>query len=519
MTSIQLDSGSIVGAPGVEVQPGSPIESRLARFGDRYQALARLGPAAPIWVLAVIITALGWPFLDVRAVPGLDQSWKIGLHLASRLDLRQGVDLIFTHGPLGFLSIPQPYLGVTSALALFASGAVYFSIVAALLIEARRVVPLWAAALVVLAIARTFVQLPPFEAFQALMFVACVVTLAGRIRLPTPAIVAALGIAAGVAMVGKLNVGLFMASMAAVTALTIDRPWWRGLGIFVAAAAATDVVLWVVTGQRISDLPDFIAGAVQMISGYSEVMGSDRDPGQLWIYLAFAGVAVLFGWTAYRLSEHWPGRRRFGLLMLCLILGFAMWKMAFTREFPAYVFATVLVGLAIIGASLGDRRLWLTSLLVVGIAFLGVARLTPASYLDVAASARSLVRETAIAVIPGRGSRAVARSQADLRKRYALDPTTLSELAGKRVSIDPVEAGVAFAYPELTWAPLPIMQSYAAYTPALDRLNADRLASSDAPERILRQVRFILDPPDWLTRQRGHPLLPEESIPVTVDGR
>ena len=63
------------------------------------------------------------------------------------------------------------------------------------------------------------------------------------------------------------------------------------------------------------------------------------------------------------------------------------------------------------------------------------------------------------------------------------------------------------------------MQSYAAYTPALDRLNADRLASADAPERILRQVRFILDPPDWLTRQRGHPLLPGESIPVTVDGR
>jgi hypothetical protein len=307
--------------------------------------------------------------------------------------------------------------------------------------------------------------------------------------------------------------------MAAVTALAIDRPGWRGLGVFVAAAAATDALIWVVTGQRFSDIPDFVAGAVQTIGGYSEAMGLDIDPGLHWIYPAFAGVAVLFGWTAYRMCEDWPGRRRLGLAIVCLVLGFAMWKTAFTREFPAYVFATVLVGLAVIAASLRDRRLWLTSLLAVGIAYLATARLAPASYVDLAASARSLVREVAIAVIPGRGGRAAERTQTTLRTRYALDPTTLGELVGKRVSIDPFEVGVAFAYPELIWAPLPTMQSYEAWTSTLDRLNADRLASADAPELILRSVQLVPDPPDWLTRQRGHPLLPGESVPFTVDGR
>jgi hypothetical protein len=479
----------------------------------------RLRTVGPILVLAGLITALAWPFLDLPATTGLDRSWQIGLHLASWMDLRQGVDFVFTYGPLGFLAVPHPYLGVTSLLALVASGAVYFSLVAVMLIEARRVVPLWAAALVVLAIARTFVALPPFEAFQVLVFIACVEALAGRVRAPAGAIALGLGIAAGFAMLGKLNVGVFVASMGAVTALAVVRPWWRGIVVYAAGAVASGLVLWIATGQSLSDIASYASGAVQTISGYSEAMGLDRDPALLWVYAAFAGIAVLFGWTAYRMSADWPRPQRLGLLFVCLIFGFAMWKTAFTRQYHAFALAAILVALAVIGAHLRDRRLWLTSLLAVGIAFLAAAQATPASYMNVVGSARSLAVEAATAVIPGRALRAEQSTRASLRKRYALDPTTLGELSGKRVSVDPVEAGVAFAYPELTWAPLPVMQSYTAYTPALDHLNADRLASADAPDRILRSVAFNADPPDWLTRQRGHPLRPGESIPVTVDGR
>jgi hypothetical protein len=66
---------------------------------------------------------------------------------------------------------------------------------------------------------------------------------------------------------------------------------------------------------------------------------------------------------------------------------------------------------------------------------------------------------------------------------------------------------------------LPVIQSYSAYTSVLDHLNADRLAAADAPERILRLIRFRSDPPDWLSRQIGRPLMPGESLPVVLDGR
>ena len=71
------------------------------------------------------------------------------------------------------------------------------------------------------------------------------------------------------------------------------------------------------------------------------------------------------------------------MLANCLILAFAMWKTAFTREYPSYAFSTMLVSLAVVGAPLLDRRLWLTSLLVGGVTFFVVARLGPGTYVNV----------------------------------------------------------------------------------------------------------------------------------------
>ena len=122
------------------------------------------------------------------------------------------------------------------------------------------------------------------------------------------------------------------------------------------------------------------------------------------------------------------------------------------------------------------------------------------------------------AVVPSRAQQALEAARATLRSKYRSHATTLGELAGRRVAIDPTEAGVAFAYPELTWAPLPIMQSYSAYTPGLDRLNADRLASAEAPERTCaRSSSSTIRQPGWWASEVV--TLPGESIPFTVDGR
>jgi hypothetical protein len=86
------------------------------------------------------------------------------------------------------------------------------------------------------------------------------------------------------------------------------------------------------------------------------------------------------------------------------------------------------------------------------------------------------------------------------------------------VHVDPYLTAVALAYPELRWAPLPIFQSYAAYTTDLDRIDADVLRSAEAPERILRSFRAISHT-DLVRSRIGRPFVDGEVIPSTVDGR
>lgn len=132
----------------------------LDRIGVRSPAAASVAERAPLVGLGLVITLLAWPIIAKPIATGLDQSWQIALHLAMWDRLRQGVDIVFTYGPLGFLSVPEPYLGASSLLALLATGAVYLGLVTALLVEARRILPLSLAALVVLMVARLFAGLP-----------------------------------------------------------------------------------------------------------------------------------------------------------------------------------------------------------------------------------------------------------------------------------------------------------------------------------------------------------------------
>jgi hypothetical protein len=473
--------------------------------------------AAPV-VLAAVLTILSWPIADDPARPGLDRSWHTALHLAVADGLRQGVDFLFTYGPLGFVGFPNPYVGPTSSIALAVTIAVYFALIVTMLIQSRRALPLWAAAVVTLLVARIFVSLPPFEAIQALVFLWAVEILANRMPLPTPALAAGAGILAGAVALGKLNVAVFVVAMGAAAMVAVGRPWWKAPLIYVAGVTATSLTLWLMTGQRLADIGPFLTGAYQIVSGYGEAMGLDVFPERSWIYLALIGAALLLLWAGWRSSSSWPPRRRAGLVLLGLIFAFAMWKTIIVREHATFATATATVAIFAFAGPASDRRAWLASVAAIGIACVGTSALQPSDYVNVVGSTRAIVAEAKDAFIPGRGEQANLRSRDHLRYLYRLDPAIVAAIAGQRVHIDPYEANIAAAYPEIRWAPLPVFQSYSAYTPMLDQLNADRLRSPDAPERILRQFAAAAHN-DRLERDMGRPVRDDEIVPFTVDGR
>ena len=433
------------------------------------------------------------------------------------MGLQHGVDIIFTYGPLGFLGFPLPFVGPTSALALVAAIAIYSTLIGTMLVEARRILPLWAALIVTLLAARIFVLLPPFEAFQALIFLACVEALAGRIPWPTLVQAALLGVLAGFAGLGKVNVGIFVALMGTVTIISIGRPWWKALALYLASAMAAGLALWLASGQHLGDLVAFASGVYQIIAGYNDSMGGDLPAKRTWIFLVLAAAAAILVWSGWRSSAGWPRRRRVGLAVLGLVFGFAMWKTAIVREHATFVLATAVVMMFAFGPQV-ERRTWLIAVLGLGIGFAGASNITPRTYLNVSASARAIYYEARDAFLPGRAEQAEARTRAALKARYRIEPAILAAIGGQTVHVDPYLTSVVYAYPGMRWAPVPIFQSYSAYTPELDRLNAVVLRSAAAPERILRSFRPAV-PTDLLRLWIGRPLRDGEVLPSTVDGR
>jgi hypothetical protein len=89
-------------------------------------------------------------------------------------------------------------------------------------------------------------------------------------------------------------------------------------------------------------------------------------------------------------------------------------------------------------------------------------------------------------------NREIVASRNRVARDYALDPKLFAALNGHRVHVDPVESNLLWAY-RLRWEPIPVFQTYVAYTPALDERNADAFASPDGPDRVLRHNAGVID--------------------------
>lgn len=76
---------------------------------------------------------------------------------------------------------------------------------------------------------------------------------------------------------------------------------------------------------------------------------------------------------------------------------------------------------------------------------------------------------------------------ATCRRPSRSPPQALELLGGRTVHVDPWLAEVAWAYPQLRWRPVPVFQTFQAYTTGLDDINARFLASPAGPEAILHQ--------------------------------
>lgn len=448
-----------------------------------------------------VVLLLSWPVAIVSVDTGVDTSYRAALSMAGARGLRFGKEFVYTYGPLGFLNQPALFDGGRGLVAILAALAVNVALVVTVVVLLRRSF----APLVSIAIAVVILSAAGeghlTKTLELILILWALVALTGRQSPHRLAEIALVGAASGVALVIKNDavgfLGLALYAVVVTAALSSGRrAVARDVTVFGGTALGGFVVSWALAGQHFSDLRSYLAAARQYALGYSTAMGIEDGRTTDWMieYLFAAVIAALFVyWTLN--SRAIATMRRVAVAGFLLLLFFVEFKYGFVRHDDVHS-TTFFIAASFIPVALapvwGRRR----ALVAMAAGMLVVVLALQSGSLDrfdPVAHAESIVDVAKLTVSSSERDRFIEEARSQLRGGFGVPPEMIEQLRGHSTHLAPSDAGVAFAYPQIDWAPLPTLQAYAAYTPYLDDLDADRLAGPDRPDRVLRRFALSID--------------------------
>jgi hypothetical protein len=466
-----------------------------ARWLSAPRDAIRSVPVATVLV-GIALAIVVWPVRTNLPTIGIDGSFVTGLHLAFRDGLTYGEEIVYAYGPLGFLGFSQPYFGPSSALALGAAAALVAVTTTTLTVAGVRLGGVVGGAALAYVAAHVMGSSLMWELFGAVSIVWTLTWLLDDDGGPTvDRRLAVLGVLAALGLLGKFNIGILLTGTGVIAALAMPAHRPRGLAVFGLALAGSLTTVWLLLGQEPRTLGAYLRLSIEIAAGYSSAMGSQAAEPPVWqVGLAVAAVAILADMLRRASSGlSWP--RRVGLFIVLAAYAFIYFKAGFVR-WDAHVnifFASV----PVVAFALLRGTTWpIGSILRVATLyafFLYVSGNSPLGLLNMETPTRALIDQVTTIASPDARRARYSAAVEHLRSLYGFTPELQDMLRGRSVHIEAAEAAVAHAYPGIEWRPLPIFQSFSAYTPALDRVNADFLRSARAPELILRLAPATID--------------------------
>jgi len=473
-------------------------ETTAAVGGWRLPAMGRmhLVVGLPCLLATLLLTLpLGAPAPFV----GLDPSWRLVLNTAG--DAQFGHDIVFTYGPWGFLDTPLITSRASYALALLVRACV----IAALWVVSVRGLtqrwPLWFAAPVV-SVFVLFVASSDMStlavAVTAQYVLWCALT-RSRAEQPHADLIRVAGLAAlaGLMLQVKFSNGLAVGLLAVLALVStvglsgrrrVMTAWGCAAGAFLGVLCAA----WLARGQSLANLGSWARGSLELTSGYSEAMSLELiESGQrgyaVAVLLGLLAVAVVVPSLLGLGLRH----RVIALLVLTVTGGFAF-KSAFIRHdaFHQGLYFVVVGALFLVLVGTSRVGSWLAATGAIVATAMAASTMPPAPGPSTAAD-----RWRADAsVLTSRDHQVdlLGAARTAMQTAHQVPAPLLEQLGVRPVSIDPYEASVAWAN-RLDWEPVPVFQLYAAYTPALDQLNATALEQAPPRQQVLRHELTSLD--------------------------
>jgi hypothetical protein len=467
---------------------------------------SRIAWGAWLALMLLVCLCVFVPWTTWYPADQLDASWCMVLHWAYVHHLDFGNQIVFTYGPWGF--ILQGYDPATFDLAvggwtLFA--AAYFC---GLVRLARRGGwPRWTAAVwlavVTAALGLSAMQLPDTR-MLALSWLLLVLHFHVDDR---PVTATKLLLVAAMALAGLTKFSMMLMAVGVLAIISLDQALRRQVPArrqrwpwLLAAYAAATVGLWLAAGQSLGSLFHYLSHSWEIATGYAqgEGLSTPTEPWDVtWFWLGGGGLLAAAG-----LAHRDDIRRRLirvGGMAIVLILVF---KMGYVRHDLHEVTATAALAvfsLVYAGTIWPRLRHWMSKTLVAGLA-------VGCLYLNWHSSGvwgpwleeQGNLWSRAIDLFPWR---AYAAAQWVVG-RPVLEETRQAELQRVRSTpLPPVHGSVdVYSFGQdvvlaagLDYQPRPVFQSYLAYTPPLEQLNAQFLSSPQAPQNILLHIENIDD--------------------------
>jgi len=435
---------------------------------ERQRDMFWLATVLFVWYL---VTYVLLPIPAVR--PGLDESWRAFLTWAFEHHKQFGTEVIFTNGPWGFLLEPRGTISVypwqvLGRLVLAIAGSSGVALLGVSWIRSVTLRWIWAAAIVILA--------DPSILIPVLLFLGTIPSgVEFRWKRPVLMLIA---FAAGLAACTKFTCFLLVATL---MPLMVMR---KGLVMFGSTSVTSFLVFWLVAGQGMSNLPDFVRQSMEISSGYGSAMVTGRPWIALPLALLVCGLPLLQLTRQLMPPVNLEKLGCLGWLAICEFLIFRHGLIRVDSEHWYMAFLTVGIPIVVLLISLpgGPSMVW------------------PSSWK--AACSILLLGALTVTLLFARGE---VKNRATLfMESFRLFPVYAQELSSLRVRerAVPADAGSMDVFPyELSYAiqkrlPLrnrPVIQAYIAYTRNLCETNAAFLESQNAPQKIYFNSGYVVD--------------------------
>lgn len=441
----------------------------------------------------VVFTCVGVfiPFIPILPASGLDPSYSLALNQALAQGYAFGRDIVFTYGPLSSIYTAN-YHPFTDKLMLAGSGylSIIYSLAIVLIITPNN--PGLIVSLIALLAGLNYSREALFLSAALCVGIASYKVASSMRNLHDrhhhAILVAVLFSAFGLLSVVKGSLIPITTGVTIIACIFFIAQGFRLCAISCVVSHITSLcIFWLVSGQSLRDLPNYIFGVASLSSGFTAAMSLHGNSYEALAYLIASMILII----SMGICKSITYISRIYLIAVLLLFLFLSFKYGFVRhDAHAEVAGASILFAALISSFLHDSNL--KPIVVIGALITWV-------YID--SHYRNSSTLTAFQKLKStyayvwHGMKRRAEEPGWPRRDYFL---ALSDIRSKQQFPHLPGTTDIYSYDQAlliasdnVWSPRPVFQSYSAYTPYLVNINRDHLLGASAPDNIFFKIQPI----------------------------